>query len=234
MVGSVREVRAFEFKANIADNPISPQSSYSNEGDSARVDWLSANNVTMFGNLTLPYGIELPTQFDRSSGHPYDITIGTDNNGDGNFNDRPSYTSSSASGSGIYSTQFGLLTSNTVHGNVPRNLGTMPATMHLDTDLSRAFILNPKDKDHPRTLTFNARSANLINHTNVTAVNTVLSSGIIGQPLTAEAARRIELGVRFSFLGDHDWLLEGISFLNGASFSFQHAECDNEPDCTGE
>jgi Carboxypeptidase regulatory-like domain/TonB dependent receptor len=187
------------FKANIADNPLSPQSSYSNDGDSARVDWLSANNVTMFGNLNLSYGIELSTQFDRSSGHPYDITTGTDNNGDGNFNDRPSYASSSATGSGVYSTQFGLLTSNTVNGNVSRNLGTMPATMHLDTNLSRAFILNPKDKDHPRTLTFNARSANLINHTNVTAVNTILSSGTIGQPLTAEAARRIEIGARFSF-----------------------------------
>jgi hypothetical protein len=57
----------------------------------------------------------------------------------------------------------------------------------------------PNDKDHPRTLTFNARSANLLNHTNVTAVNTILSSGTLGQPLTAEAARRVELGVRFSF-----------------------------------
>jgi hypothetical protein len=66
-------------------------------------------------------------------------------------------------------------------------------------NLSRAFTFNPKDKDHPRTLTFNARSANLLNHTNVTAVNTVLSSSNLGQPLTAEAARRVELGVRFAF-----------------------------------
>ena len=75
----------------------------------------------------------------------------------------------------------------------------MPAVMHLDLNFSRAFALNSKDKDHPRTLTFNARSANLINHTNVTTVNTVLSSSTLGQPLTAEPARRIELGIRFSF-----------------------------------
>jgi hypothetical protein len=85
-----------------------------------------------------------------------------------------------------------------VNGNVPRNLGTMPALVHLDMNLSRVFALN-RDKDHPRTLAFNARSINLLNHTNVTAVNTILSSGMLGQPITAETARRVELGTRFTF-----------------------------------
>jgi len=61
----------------------------------------------------------------------------------------------------------------------------MTAVLHIDANLSRTFQLNPKDKDHLRTLTFNARTSNLVNHTNVTAVNTVLSSGKLGQPLTA-------------------------------------------------
>jgi len=74
----------------------------------------------------------------------------------------------------------------------------MPGTVHLDTNLSRSFRL-PGSKDHPRTFTFNARSANLLNHTNVTAVNTILSSGAVGRPVTADTARRIELGVRFVF-----------------------------------
>jgi hypothetical protein len=102
-------------------------------------------------------------------------------------------------GSGVYSTRFGLLTTNTVNGDVPANLGTMPAVIHLDMNLSRALTLNPKNKDHPRTLIFDARSANLLNHTNVTAVNTVVSSSALGQPVAAEAARRVELGVRFDF-----------------------------------
>jgi hypothetical protein len=75
----------------------------------------------------------------------------------------------------------------------------MPARIHLDSNLSRAFELNPRDKDHPRTLTFNARSANLINHTNVTAVGTIVSSSTFGQSLSAETARRVELGARFTF-----------------------------------
>jgi len=91
-----------------------------------------------------------------------------------------------------------LLTINTVNGNVPRNIGTMPGTVHLDTNLSRSFSLSGS-KEHPRTFTFSGRSANLLNHTNVTAVNNILSSGAIGQPVTADTARRIEFGVRFAF-----------------------------------
>ena len=125
------------------------------------------------------------------------MTTGTDANGDGDFNDRPSYAS--APGPGVYTTPFGLMTTNTVNGNVPRNPGSMPDQIHLDMNLSREFALNPRDKDHPRTLTFNARSTNLLNHSNVTAVNTILSSGAVGQPIAAETARRLELGVRFTF-----------------------------------
>ena len=175
----------------------SPQSSYSNQGESSRPDWLEENAVYASGSIHLPYKLEFSSVLDAENGGPYNITTGTDANGDGDFNDRPSYAS--APGAGVYSTRFGLLTTNTVNGNVPRNLGTMPARLHLDGNLSRVFTLNPRDKDRPRTLTFNARSANLVNHTNVTAVNTVLSSSTLGAPLTAETARRIELGVRFSF-----------------------------------
>jgi hypothetical protein len=75
----------------------------------------------------------------------------------------------------------------------------MPSTAHLDMNLRRTFLLNPKDKDYPLNLEFNARSANLLNHTNVTAVNTVLQSGTLGQLLTSETARRLEFGARFSF-----------------------------------
>jgi hypothetical protein len=183
-------------KSDTLSNPT-PQSSYSKEGESARRYNWSRNSFTLSGNLILPYQIEATTQFDFSNGVPYNITTGTDNNGDGNFTDRPSYAS--APGPGVYSTRFGLLTTNTVNGNVPADLGTMPGVIHLDMNLSRAFTLNPKDKEHLRTLTFNARSANLLNHTNVTAVNTILSSGTVGQPVAAETARRVELGVRFAF-----------------------------------
>ena len=184
------------WNVNFYTDAGTPQSSYTTQGEFARPDWQSSGALAE-GDLKLPSRFEFSTQFYVHYGQPYNFTTGTDANGDGDFNDRPSYTS--APGAGVYATRFGLLSTNTVNGDVPRNLGTMPTVLHMYSNLSRAFLLNPKDKDHPRTLTFNARAANLLNHTNITAVGTVVSSPTFGQALSAEAARRIELGVRFSF-----------------------------------
>jgi hypothetical protein len=188
----------FHFKANNGDWPVltSPQSTYSKLGESSRVNWLAANKVSALGTFKLPYKVDLTTVFESNGGLPYNITTGTDSNGDGSFNDRPSYAV--APGSGVYSTRYGLLTANTVNGNVPRNLGTMPAVVHLDLSVGRTFVLNAKS-DRPLSLGFTARSANLLNHTNVTAVSSILSSASFSQAIAAETARRVELGMRFSF-----------------------------------
>lgn len=185
------------FRTSDSAAASNPQSTYSERGEFSRVDWETPNLFFFTGYVNLPFKLGLSPLLNARSGRPYNITTGTDANGDGDFNDRPSYAS--APGPGVYSTPFGLLTTNTVNGNVARNLGTMPAQFHLDTNLSRVFVLNPGNKDHPRTLTFNARSTNLLNHTDVTAVNTILSSGAIGKPIAAETARRLELGARFTF-----------------------------------
>ena len=172
-----------------------PQSSYSNKGEKARVDWQNSGALAE-ADLKLPYKMEFSAESYWHYATPYNITTGTDANGDGSFNDRPSWAS--APGDGVYETPFGLMTTNTVNGDVARNLGTMPLIVHMYSNISRAFKLNTI-KDRAYTLTLNARGANLLNHTNVTAVNTVLSSSEIGQPIAAEAARRVELGARFTF-----------------------------------
>ena len=174
-----------------------PQSSYREQGEAGRPWWMTRGGPSVETSVKLPFKLEFDTQFSTRPGRPYNITTGTDANGDGSFNDRAAFAS--APGPGVYSTRFGLLTANTVNGTVPFDLGTMPRTVHLDANLSCTIALNPRDKDHPRTVTLNARSANLLNHTNVTAVNSVLSSSALGVPVAAETARRLELGVRFSF-----------------------------------
>ena len=184
------------FRGENTSGAANPQSSYSEQGESSRVDWQTSGLGGLMGNVNLPLKAELSSELFASSGNPYNITTGTDANGDGDFNDRPSYASSP--GPGAYSTPFGLLTTNTVNGNVPRNIGTMPGTVHLDTNLSRSFTL-PGSKEHPRTFALTARSENLLNHTNVTVVNTILSSGVVGQPVAADTARRVDAGIRFEF-----------------------------------
>lgn len=182
----------------LSDAPLQiapPQSSYTNRGEASRPDWQTSGGSAE-GMLHLPYRIELSTQLAVRTGRPYNITTGTDANGDGTFNDRPSYTATP--GTGVYSTPYGLLTANTVNGDVPRNLGTMPSTWRLFANISRTFQIERKDAKGHQSITFNARASNLLNHTNTTAVGTVLSPNL-GQSVAAEAARRIELGVRYSF-----------------------------------
>ncbi|MGA9673192.1 MAG: hypothetical protein WBQ94_28595 [Terracidiphilus sp.] len=179
---------------NFNTNSGSPQSSYTKQGEFARPDWQSSGAL-IENELKLPHKIEFGMWTYWHYGTPYNITTGTDANGD--FNDWPSYAP--AAGNGVYSTPFGSMTTNAVNGDVPRNLGTMPAIVHTYSNLSRAFNLGTNDKDHPRTITVNARAVNVLNHTNVTAVGTVVSSPSLGQSLAAEAARRVELGVRFAF-----------------------------------
>ena len=189
--------RHFDFHDVGDDLLSSPQSSYSDAGEAARPEWQATHGVTGMANAVLPGKLELSAQMDALSGLPYNVTTGTDANGDGIFNDRPSFAT--VAGDGVYRTRLGLLTTNTVNGDLPRNAGTMPATLHLDMNLSRAVLLNPRNKERLRTLTLNVRGANVLNHTNVTAVGTVVSSPNIGARIAAEPARRIELGARLTF-----------------------------------
>lgn len=182
----------------LSDAPLQiapPQSSYTNRGEASRPDWQTSGG-SVESTIHLPFRVDFAAQLAARTGRPYNITSGTDANGDGTFNDRPSYATSS--GAGVYTTPYGLLTANTVNGDVPRNLGTMPSTWRLFANLSRTFQLGPKDSKQHQSLTFNARAANLLNHTNATAVGTVLSPNL-GLPIAAEAARRMELGIRYSF-----------------------------------
>ena len=189
----------FNLKTDADTATLFPQSSYSDQGETARASWESTHRLFAIGQLNLPAKLALTGQFDTSSGLPYNVMTGIDNNGDGVFNDRPSVTTQQ--GTGTYPTQFGLLNTTGVNGSLGRNAGTMPALIHLDTSLSRVFELSGHglSAERHQSLTLSVRAANLVNHTNVTAVGTVVGSPTFGQSLAAEAARRVEFGIRYTF-----------------------------------
>ena len=181
------------------DNPFSnPQTTGSNAGEYARRTGNGLWNV--FGNATLqlPVKLQLSGNLNASGDAPYNITTGQDNNGDGDFNDRPQYATPGTPGA--IATPWGLLVNSGGTGSLPRNKGIMPWTVHLDSNLQRAFKLtrNPK-AEHQQTITLNVRSSNLLNHTNVTSVGNVLGSPLFGVPYAADNGRRIEVGARYSF-----------------------------------
>ena len=182
-----------------ADTPSTePQSAYSDSGEYARPSWQGTHNSFGVVTVHLPEQLLLSSIFGASSGQPFNLLTGSDNNGDGVFNDRPQYAIPSAPGA--IHTRYGDLTNSGGSGWVPRNAGTLPWKVHLDLSLQRAFVLNPKaPKDSQKMLSLNVRSTNILNHTNVTAVGNVLGSSIFGIPYQAESGRRVEVGINAHF-----------------------------------
>lgn len=193
----------FGLRSN-ADTPVTqPQSSFSQAGEMARPFWESAHRVFMAGTVYLPWMLRASPSLSAASGTPFNITTGIDNNGDGSFTDRPGIVESNTPGALL--TRFGSLTPAAINGTVPRNVGTNPATITLDMDVSRDFAFAGAAgsanglKDGRYKLTVNVRSSNLLNRVNVTGLNGVLTSPFFDRANSAGPARRIEFGARFSF-----------------------------------
>jgi hypothetical protein len=164
----------------------------------------------VFGNgqLTLPYLLKLATSFNATGGQPFNITTGTDNNGDGDFNDRPRYAPVGTALCAVaptavpcaYATPYGLLMNTGFGPTISRDKGVMPWTYHLDMNLQRAFTLtHDATAAHVQTLTVNVRSSNVLNHLNVTQEGSVLGSALFNRPDQADNGRRIEFGARYTF-----------------------------------
>jgi hypothetical protein len=187
------------FRTN-AENPNAfPQSTYTHTHDWARPTGTPTHSLFAVIIYSFPFTIGSTTNLSIASGAPYDVTTGSDNNGDGVFNDRPSLVSTP--GAGIYPTRFGLLSTDQVNGDLPRNIGTMPSTIHLDFSLNRSFPLKEKhgSASHQQTLRFDARSSNLLNHANYTAIDGIVGTPQFTQPVAAGFGRRLEFAAHLSF-----------------------------------
>ena len=199
---SLKHVQVFagyirmDLRTNAEASTFFPQSSTSDVGETARPAWQATHHVILFSSIALPKGVSLSTQFDAASGVPYTVTTGFDNNGDGIFNDRPHYATGSESV--IYATRFGALTPTGTGAFIPRSTGTLPWNIHMDENLSRTFVLPHRD-GAGQSIAVNVRSTNVLNHTNVTAVGGVLGSPLFGLGYAADAGRRVEAGLRYSF-----------------------------------
>jgi hypothetical protein len=177
---------------------FTPQSAYSNAGEFAHRTGQDTWNL--FGNatITLLQKVQLSADLNAGGDSHYNITTGFDNNGDGDFNDRPQYAAPGTPGA--IATPYGLLVASGGTGVFPRNTGVMPWTIYLDSNLQRAFtITSNKKAEHQQTLTLNLRSSNVLNHLNVTQIGGVFGSPLFGVPYAADNGRRIEAGIRYSF-----------------------------------
>jgi hypothetical protein len=178
-------------------------------------------------NLTLPLGISGSLFGSTSGGTPFNITTGTDLNGDTIYNDRPAFATNPTANSILYNTRFGNFDANPQPGEktIPINYGNSPNYFFLQASLSRDFKIGPRPAatppaagakgpapkpDRPYTLTFSAEAANLLNHNNPGVPVGVLSSPYFGRSISlsspfslggisTSANRTITLHCNFSF-----------------------------------
>jgi len=97
------------------------------------------------GTVALPYGFRVSPFMVANSGAPFNITTGTDLNGDSIFNDRPSFANG-ATGPTIVDTSFGSFNTSPGPGEItiPSNFGSSPAQFTLNMRLSKTIGIGPK------------------------------------------------------------------------------------------
>jgi Carboxypeptidase regulatory-like domain len=172
-------------------------------------EWGAAPNdgrqrVSGLFNMDLWRGLKLSTTVNGSSGLPYNVTTGFDDNGDTVSNDRPAglgrNTARSAGrwevgGRVSWTFGFGERKGGATAGGGPQ---IMIRTIGGPAAESMGGFTGGAESKRWRFELFVA-GTNLLNHTNPLGYSGVMTSPFFGQPTSAMAARRMEVGTRFYF-----------------------------------
>jgi hypothetical protein len=196
-------------------NQFDPNADYGRAGFDVR------HRVFVASIIDLPMRFRLSPFFILDSGSPYDITVGSDLNGDSIFNDRPTFATDLSRPS-VVRTRLGNFDTDPIPGQtiVPRYFATGPVLYTLNLRLSKTFSFGEKgtgktaavatsaSRWNPKySLTFNVFGQNLLNHVNpgppVGSLDSPLfgtSNTVAGAPYSVAAAnRRINTELVFSF-----------------------------------
>ena len=124
-----------------------PANQYDLSSEYGRSSLDSRHRVTLMGSYEAKYGVRVSPFLIYSSGGPFNITTGRDNNGDQIYTDRPSLASADDIGKpGIVNTRFGIFNTNPGPNDVliPRNYGQGPSSINLNMRLSKVFSFGPE------------------------------------------------------------------------------------------
>jgi hypothetical protein len=152
----------------------------------------------------LPFGFSADLFLGAMSRGKFNITTGTDRNGDSIFNDRPAFATAPGPSSILYTTRFGTFDANPQPGEaiIPYNYGLRARVVSMEMGLTRDFKFGPRPapepvpagapapkgpakKPDPRyDLVFTAEAENLLNHVNGGPPVGVLGSPEFGQPIS--------------------------------------------------
>ena len=199
---------AFGFYAPYQKNDATSATSFPTNQYDPSVDFgrVSTPRAQLFtgATLQLPFGFSGGPFFSLQSHTPFNITTGTDLNGDTIYNDRPAFATNPTASSVIYKTRFGTFDANPQPGEtiIPINYGDGPGYVILTANLRKEFKFGPRPAapaqppgaaapngpapkpDWPYTLSFAIEANNVLNHNNPGAPVGVLSSPYFGQSIS--------------------------------------------------
>lgn len=179
-----RNVEDFSFVAQDANNPDAEKAVSNND---------RRHQVVTSVVWALPLGIQLSGVLQARSGLPWNVTTGSDNNGDQSVNDRPDLVvpDGDPASKATYSSNF-----TGRGGNLPRNFNRGPAFAQVDARLSK-FV-----RVRRYSVEAFAEAFNVLNRANLGLPNGTLTSASFGRSTglaSGAAPRQVELGVRFNF-----------------------------------
>jgi hypothetical protein len=149
-----------------------PGNNYDLQGEWGRSDYDRRHRLNLVFLYSLPAGFRAASILNAWSGLPYNITTGTDPDGDNVFNDRPP---------GLW-----------------RNAGRGPGYTDVDFRLARRWRL--AHTEHPPSIEFAVDAFNALNHVNFpNYVGTMTSTTFFGRANAAEPGRQLQLSLRFLF-----------------------------------
>ena len=198
-------------KSDTAGATNFPSNEYDLSMDYARTNDDRKNRTFAGGIYDLPFGISINPLLLIGSGAPFNITTGTDLNGDTIYNDRPAFATDLSRPSVIH-TAYGTFDTKPGAGQkiIPRNYAMGPGYVSLFASASKTMGVGPRkllpataDKpaakaDAPCSLRFAVDSENVLNHVNRGVPVGVLDSPLFGKTIslnplftTNQAANRV-------------------------------------------
>jgi Carboxypeptidase regulatory-like domain len=178
-----------------------PSNQYDIGADYGRSPTDYRHEGTMFGQWTLPRNFTLNGYFHAISGTPFNIVVGQDLNGDGQFNDRPAFATDLTRPS-VVATQWGTFDTSPIAGQkiIPFNYGQGAPYYKLNLDVGKSFHFGPPPPasgppkpaqpnaktvakpDGRYTLELSVDAQNVFNHVNPAVPVGTLGSPLFGKP----------------------------------------------------
>lgn len=119
----------------------SPADSYDMSNEYGRSALDVRHRFFLGGSISAPWGIRLNPLIFASTGSPFNITTGRDDNGDTFFTDRPAFASASTLPENLRVTPFGDFDINPLPGTpiIPRNYGQNPGQFTVNLRMNKNF-----------------------------------------------------------------------------------------------